>query len=615
MSLDKHSGAINKYVRFFKKGLPSKKIIFGIFLLASIVLGLASVALVHYQDISTNFINIIIRGILFSIIALIMPTILTILFIKLAIKRIYIKHIIFLSLVGEMAFALYILLGSILYIAVGITAAIIIIIAGAASIFGWWFFAGRMLISKFKSAPIALLQPTLYILFYLPASVFLFNSNIPLNVLLIKLYAGMLVFGLVIYAIMYVFNKPLKKSLGMNGIDTFTAMFQDWVFGISTQMPFGKGYGVKENVQTDTIIFSGKNGQKCMLFVPNIHYGAMGNIGGSNFPYLLEKDSNTRYKTKSLIMHTAVNEDMNPTFSQEISKLKAVIFSAQKSFKPNDVSVKMMRGKFKSATVTQLHFGNIIIAILSRAPNITEDISPDVAILLKKIMEGTARKKVLDIILIDAHNSRKESVNKIELEGIKMNSEGMNEYVEAIKHMENICMSKHIYIGAANIDFYKKIGSPIDIANGNLNALVFKIGGYRYVLIQFNSNNMLPSLREQIIKHVREKYNVNDVEVCTTDTHAVNSISMPASNVLGRKSSFVTLKPYIDVVIGHALDDVEKSFIYHHKESVKNLSVWGANSRERIFAALGSVVSLAKFFVPTIIIAGFIIAVWIISII
>ena len=610
------SNAISKYTNFFGRGLPSGKAIILLLICASVVMSIASVALVHYKNIPDTLYSIIISGILFSIIALIIPTILTMLSIKIAIRKIYIKHIIFLSFIGEISFAMYILLGSILYLVFGIPIAILVIIVGAASLFGWWFFAGRMLLSKLKKiVPLSLVQPTLYILFYIPASNFLFNLNIPINTLLIKLYAGIFVFAIVIYAIISVFNRPLKKGLGINGIDTFSAMFQDWLFGISTQLPFGKEYGERVSISTDTIIFNPQqknNEEKVILFIPNIHYGAMGNIGGSNFPYLMEHRSNAKHNATTFIMHTAVNEDMNPTFAHEISKLNQALDYVVTNIKTRKSQIKLFKGVYNHANVTELRFNGISIVIMSRAPNITEDIAPEVSVIFKKILESDPSRKGNKIVLIDAHNSRIENVSAAELDGVKLNTQYVEDYISAMKNISKITESNVIKLGVSKIDVYKALGGPIDLANGNMNIMVFDIKGYKYGIMQFNSNNMLPSLRESIVRYVKKRYNI-DMEVCTTDTHAVNSISIPASNVLGRETKFEKLKPLIDAHILEAIKKINSYVIGNEHIDVKNFSVWGKNSRERITAVLSSVISIAKILVPTIIIVGFIAAAWIVS--
>jgi predicted neutral ceramidase superfamily lipid hydrolase len=188
----------------------------------------------------------------------------------------------------------------------------------------------------------------------------------------------------------------------------------------------------------------------------------------------------------------------------------------------------------------------------------------------------------------------------------------VEDYISAMKNISKITESNAIKLGVSKIDVYKSLGGPIDLENGNMNIMVFDIKGYKYGIMQFNSNNMLPSLRESIVRYVKKRYNI-DMEVCTTDTHAVNSISIPASNVLGRETKFEKLKPLIDAHILEAITKINSYVIGNEHIDVKNFSVWGKNSRERITAVLSSVISIAKILVPTIIIVGFIAAAWIVS--
>ena len=604
--------AISKYGNFFSRGLPSIKILIVLLIFSAFIFGIASVFLIHHDMLKNFLFYNVVNGIMVGIILIIIPTMLTIIFIKLAMQKISMKYVIFLAFVASITFSIFLLLGSILYIAFGVGIAVAMVIVGAASIFGWWFFVGKVLFSKTKKSMLfGLVQSTLYILFFMPASSFVFNVSTPLNVLLIKLYSGIFIFAIVIYAIILVFNKPTKKGLGVNGLDVFSSLLQDWVFGISTYTKFNKNYGKSVDIRTDTITFTDSNGIAAVLFVPGIHYGLLGNVGGSNFPYILEKYTNYKYKTTSFIMHSTVNEDLNPVSSVQLPKMKNAIDESIKKGEERNSGISYSYGKYGSAVIRRISFNNFSIFSFSRAPMVTEDISPEVSVLFRKLLERDENKEV---VMIDTHNSRYETAGEKELGGVKLNSIYMDEYINAMKNIKMHHKARTVRIGVSKMELYTRLGHVKDLAEGNLNLIIFHFPDFKFGILQFNGNNMLPSLRQKIVDYAKEKYGI-DMEVCTTDTHAVNSISVDASNVVGRYTKFNNLKPVLDECITDAIKNIEEVKVKHSKTIVKNFMVWGTNSRDRIITVVGSMISFAKILVPIIIVVGFIAAAWLIYII
>ena len=609
----KGSTSIGSYTKLFAKGLPDTKTILALLVFISFIFSIASVALANHQLIDTNFIDIAINGFTVGIIAIILPTILAAVFIKLALRKVSARHLLFISFISSVAFSMYLLLGSIIYILLGTAIAVLVIIVGTASIFGWQMIVNKILLPKYKRiVPLALVQPTLYLLFYIPTSKFVFGIYEPTGLLLIKLYAGIAVFAVVIYAIIYTFNKPMKRSLGFGSIDAFSEMLQDWLFGISTASSFSR-YGKAMDIPVDVVLLNGKKGPKAMFFVPNLHYGVAGNIGGSNFPYLLEKYAVSRYKLRPFIMHTAVNEDFNPVNSMDIYKLKKVMNDAVREARYVHCPMQASFGESGKAKVMELTFDGVSMVTLTRAPNVTEDVSADAAILFKELISA----KYDDgrhVVLIDAHNSRYETAPEKELDGIRMGTEFADEYVQAIKNAREIHKAASVKLGTSGVELYNALSAPKDLAMGSLNVAIFAFNGYKRAMLQFNANNMMPSLKTAITTHLHSKYGI-DAEVYTTDTHAVNSLSKPASVVLGRHTRFKELRPFIDRAVEEALGNIEPVTVWHKQYVMKNFLVWGQNSRDRIFTVLRSIMTLARILVPAIIVAGFLAAAWVILLI
>ncbi|MEM3227946.1 MAG: DUF2070 family protein, partial [Candidatus Micrarchaeaceae archaeon] len=223
--------------------------------------------------------------------------------------------------------------------------------------------------------------------------------------------------------------------------------------------------------------------------------------------------------------------------------------------------------------------------------------------------------KFINPVLVDAHNTRYESAAKTELAGVKPNSKVMDEYINAINSIgKPLHKSRVLRFGAASIEIYKALGKPQDLAPGALKVCIFSFNSFKKGMVLFNANNMLPSLREEIIKHVKKEFGV-DAEVYTTDTHYVNSLRESAANVLGRKTGYRDLKPFIDKAFQKAMKNVEVSEAYYSKQKIDNFLIWGSGSRERIRVALESMLSIARILIPVIIVAGLLLAAWVVSLV
>ena len=613
----KHRDFFKDVNPFFYRHIPRASALFALLIFLSVLTGIAAVALLNIGAIGTRLSYVIVNGSTTGILIITLPTLLTIIVVKTVKRYVGLKYVFFLSMVGATAYALFILLGSATYAfsnAYAIASAVILV--GDASIFGWWVFAAKVVLGqRRKAALLALVQPTLNILLYIPYSTFIFSFSTPLYILLFKLYAGIFVFSIVSYAIMFVFNKPIEKGLGgLRGIEAFSQMLQNWLFDINISSPFGVKFGVPEDIGTDTLVLKDRSGRiKAIFFSPDIHYGPSGTIAGANFPCMLERHSMLKYKATTFVMHRPVNIDHNPIsitqFGRLVGALDSGVSGAAKAAKNSGMLYS--RSTYRTSTVIRLWLNDMQLVTFTRAPRVTEDISPEVAYLFKGIIEHGTNTA----ILIDAHNSRYESAPKSELDGIKPKSRLVEEYEKAIAISDKAQhRSSRIRFGAHSIELYNRLGRPRDLAGGNLNAAVFSFNGFKYTMLQFNCNNMLPNLRNEIVEHVRKKFKT-DAEVYTTDTHAVNSPGMIEGNVLGRYVNQKKLIDAVDEAVGKAMLDVSPVSVYHKRDMMKGFMVWGPNTREKITAVATSVYEMARVLIPVLVAIGFIVAAWVILII
>ena len=608
----KSYGGPLRHVSMFSRHLPRSTWLLGLLIAIGLAAGIFDVLLANYSSLQTHVAHILIGGVLTGLLAVVLPAMLTVVALKFTRRYVYAKYILFATMIASAAYSVFLVLGGALYALTGLYyTSIIIILVGDASIFSWWIFINKLLLHRQKSAaPLSLVQPTLNILFFIPASRLAFVSSVPLGFLLVKLYAGIFVFLVMTYVILYIIDSPLRRSLGYSGVDVFGQMLQNWLFNINVAMPkrsSGEAWGTRMPIDTHTIVIKGRGDKvKAAFFVPNIHYGPVGTLGSSNFPYMLERTGASMLKAPTFVMHTAVSDDYNAVSSDQYGVVKRAFEEGVKlCSKVDGNTFGFAKGSNGDSVIKSFVMGNVGLTVLTRAPKVTEDITPEAAAVIRRVLE----KHFEHPVLIDAHNSRYESAPASELDMIKFNSPRLDEYAAAAKGMEVEHRSKRLRFGSASIELHHIPGQ--DMAPGSLNAAVFSISGYKHVLLQFNANNMLPQLRQEIIDHVRKGYGI-DAEVLTTDTHYVNSLGSTASNVLGRSTRFAKLAPHIDAAMEKAIADMESVTVYYRHGVMEKFRVWGSNERIRAVTALDSMIAPMKVVVPAIIAAGFFVAAWII---
>jgi putative membrane protein len=354
-------------------------------------------------------------------------------------------------------------------------------------------------------------------------------------------------------------------------------------------------------------VIKGKNGIKSVFVEPEIHYGPFAGTGGASATEYLGNMITKKYGAVPFILHGAVNIELNPISTSEVGIIgrelsKNIEALSKKSFENGKGSIGF--GKEGSCKALAINLNSTKIITLTRAPYITEDIDYDVGREFAK----TAGKNA---IIIDAHNSRFESANKDELKGIYKGSKYVEMYKKAILKAVKAKGSKTFEFGASSFKLSNIIKDSQDLGKGYSSVGIFKFGKERFAMVYFDANNMLPSLREKIIDHIKDKYGI-DSEVYTTDTHSVNSLAKPFTNVLGRDTSAYKLIPIIDIMVENALKNIEKVSIAYTEFSIPNFTVWGEDAEEKILEIGKLIIRRLKYAMPFVIAAGFVFAAWII---
>jgi hypothetical protein len=91
----------------FSIGLPDTPVLFLMLLIMSVVIGVAAVALISHNIINTDFRYIAVNGSLTGIIAIMLPTLLTIMIVKAFKRYVDVKYIFFISIIGTISYSVH----------------------------------------------------------------------------------------------------------------------------------------------------------------------------------------------------------------------------------------------------------------------------------------------------------------------------------------------------------------------------------------------------------------------------------------------------------------------------------------------------------------------------
>ncbi len=601
------------YTNYFASEAPELGLQSIVLLLMGVFTGVISTAFVHHSILISNFDQLIVYGASSGLLVVSLPAVLAAGMIKLLKTNIKMKHLMFATLVSVLIYSLFIIIASAFFSTFGnATISYVILLLGNASIYSYWLVIGKFIIQRRGGVFIPLIQPTLNILFYIPIDRYILNITLPVSTVLIKLYAGMAIFLVMGYVFLYMVDRPFKKLVNVSGVRVFTIMINQWLYDITPAGSDSMSFGEKKNISVDVLAMRNKAGKYKAIFInPDIHYGPFSGFGGGIATEHIADFIHNKYKTNAIMLHGPVNIAHNPVSSSQVYKLSKNIANYIDSLKSSQftpASGAIYRGANGPCKAINLNINGMNIITLTKAPLVTEDIHYDVGDYFKRIV----LKRNPNSIIIDAHNSRFESASEDELRGVYSGSKYVLMYQNVIKSvMPDGKRMKKLKFGSSQQKISGLLNNPKDMGKGYASFCIFEFGGKRFGMLYFDANNMLPGLRNEIINYVKRKHKMQ-IEVYTTDTHSVNSIALPSSNVLGRYTTTAKLLPIVDALVNVAQHNLENVNFYNGSFVVKDFRVWGENAERDITKASKEMIRTLKHIAPFVISAGFIIAAWII---
>ncbi len=456
-------------------------------------------------------------------------------------------------------------------------------------------------IKLFNSFIIAIIQPLLMIGMLIITS-FLNNIDYIFSLgyitTIFKVIIASVIFLIAIYAFISVVESPMKKNLGFGAMEILSYFILHMNEGTNTIEQLFDNAGEAIDTLVGVASFRRLDGSiKALFLSPCVHPGPLGDIGGSNMPTILANS----FDAFTMVAHGPSTHDFNPVSSDEIVKIEDAVRKALDNMEYSPKASEFIRYSYKKANVGVQFFKNGTIMLSTLAPSGSDDI--EYAVGLAAMIESQKELGTENNILVDCHNSFNE-----EKGGVLPGNPELFQLIDTIKLIEPLDLEHDIKVGCYYTDlggFDKHQG----IGESGLKTMVVEVNGQRTAYVLFDSNNMELGYRETIFNAV-EDLDIDEIEVMTTDTHTVNTLSA-GYNPVGTVEKEKIIE-FVKISINEAIKDLEPVEAGTNTERILNLKTFGPNNSTELISTISSIVAVSKIIAPlTFIVAIIFVIIWI----
>ena len=505
------------------------------------------------------------------------------------------RRMLFLALVCAVLYAAF-YLASVALGGVYAQSANFILIGYGLSFILWYAIAKLAFQLKYSAFLFAILQLAYNAIFFSASKVIGLGSDV--FAVTLKFYVVSGIFLLALYAIFWLVNAPIRRNFGISGIDALSLFLAQWISSSSDIEEMFESVGQEVETTVGVVVFEGRKGGKTAFVVPNVHFGPIGNLGGSEFPRLIANMMEAKHGARTFVFHGTATHDFNPVSSKEVENVWEACGKALGKVRLLPARGGFAVGKSGNSRAHCLRINDAAFVGLTRAPRTTEDVDFSVGMAIGERLRSLGAKVP---IVCDAHNAELGEIMKIE----SGNPIGF-EYMEAAGEALGKAQGRNaLKMGTASEQFegFREAGIG---ANG-LRCAAFDFGGgKKYLLMLFDANGITPSFRRDLIG-IAEKKTGYKCELYTTDTHSINMVR-GVLNPIGEKRA--------EEIRGLALAAAEKAA--EAVEPVRagaaverfGIKVIGPRQSSEFVGTVNSIVAIAKIAVPVMLIGTVLLVLW-----
>ncbi|MCL2116313.1 MAG: DUF2070 family protein [Methanobrevibacter sp.] len=513
------------------------------------------------------------------------------------------KHSMLLSLISMGILILITIVGSVISALFNMDLLINSILFGCVLIFAFTLFVlwSTSKLGFFKSSFISSFQPMI-VLAMLIVTLFLGNveSIIEFGILslLIKTIVASIILLLAIYSFIKVIESPMRKNLGVGLLDLVSLFISHVNEGTDSLETVFEEIGEPIDTLVGILSFKTNDKIKALFLSPCVHPGPIGSAGGSNMPTILGNS----FDNFTMVAHGPSTHDFNPVSTNELKKIETSVQKGLENLNYSEKASKFVRYSKKNAKIGVQFFDDNLLLLSTFAPYGSDDIEFGVGLSL--MSQSKNRCNVKNTIVVDCHNSFNKDKGRV----LPGNPE-VFQLLDTIDKIECLKPSTGIKVGCSEDTSLEGLDKTNGIGDSGIKVMVIEIDGQKTAYILLDSNNMEIGFRERIFEEIKDLA-IDEMEVMTTDTHSVNTLSNGYNPVgISKQDEIIA---YIRKLINEAIEDMENVEVGATVNRIEGLKTFGPNNSTELISTISSVVAVSKIMAPIIfILAILFVFIWI----
>jgi len=389
-----------------------------------------------------------------------------------------------------------------------------------------------------------------------------------------------LVFGMGFAILIWMIERPLKRAFKIRGLAFINAFIAHMTDGSKGMEDFFRDIGEGIYVPQVSFFFSREKKTPVIFTVPNLHPGPMGEIGGGNLPKVLYDHF---CPEEMFVAHGCATHDFNLVSDTEITKVISALQKSRTGLDYTALAGKSGRHTFGSVQVLYQRFGNSVLLVTSRSPQMTEDL--DFSIGMAIMAEG--HRWFPHVAVVDAHNCMTDLSSPILLA-----THTAMEYQRASLEAMEACKDASLHplrigISHSPLAFSREQG----FGDLGIQVMVAEVEDQKTAYILIDGNNVAQGVREILLAQVLTL--VDHAEIMTTDSHVVNTIT--GKNPVGMAVPVDEIIPVVMQAVRDAVVDLTPAKTAAATAQCENVIVFGSN---RIVQLASTVNAMLVFVAP-----------------
>ena len=298
----------------------------------------------------------------------------------------------------------------------------------------------------------------------------------------------------------------------------------------------------------------------------------------------------------TMVAHGPSTHDFNPIAVSEIDKIEETVKKGLKKVTYSPNASRFVRYNSENANIGVQFFNEGMVILSTFAPEAVDDIEFGVGLTM--MAQSRSRCAVKDSVIVDCHNSFAPESGEV----LPGNSE-VFDLIDVIDKINPDQNKDSIKIGCWQNDM-PDLDKQEGVGESGIKTMIIEVDNQRTAYVLFDSNNMEIGFRQEIMDAVKD-LDIDEIEVMTTDTHTVNTISRGYNPIgIAKRQRIIE---YVRESIQEALKDLEKVEVGTGTEKIRNLNTFGPNNSTELISTISSVVAVSKIIAPVLLITALLI--------